>query len=173
MQEQESTKSQSHEPQIVICTDGLGMEARQFFDAVTRRAYEIFEAKGRPMGTELENWFQAEQELFERAPFRLSESAESVSVLADVHSYMPKEVEVDLEPRRITIIGRHDGSTPRKHDGAASTKKSTLMVSLQLPVEVDPQRATARVRRGILELDVKKVPAAKATHGQSAGAHAT
>jgi hypothetical protein len=33
------------------------------YQMIARRAYEIWESKGRPAGTEAENWAQAEREL--------------------------------------------------------------------------------------------------------------
>jgi hypothetical protein len=33
------------------------------YQMIAQRAYEIWEAKGRPAGTEAENWVQAEREL--------------------------------------------------------------------------------------------------------------
>jgi HSP20 family molecular chaperone IbpA len=156
MQEQNEVRHQTTEPPILIKTTGLSVEAKEMLDAIARRAYNIFEAKGRPTGTDLENWFQAEAELFERAPFRLAESKDELCVLAEVRNYTPKELEVNLEPRRIIIIGRHgDDSVKKTNDGFLS-KKSRLLMSLQLPVEIDPHNVTAHMKRGVLELDVKK-----------------
>jgi len=33
------------------------------FNAISRRAYEIFEGSGRAFGRDLEHWFQAEREI--------------------------------------------------------------------------------------------------------------
>lgn len=157
MQEQDFNKPQINEPHVMIRTQGLSPEAKELFESVARRAYEIFESKGRPLGSDLENWFEAEAELFERTPFRLAESSDEVCVLAEVRDYAPKELEVDLEPRRITIIGKHGDASQKKTDGGGFiSRKSRLLMSLQLPVEIDPRHATAHFKRGILELDVKK-----------------
>jgi len=160
MHEQDITRHQNQtmEPSVMIRSTGLSLEARNLFDAIARRAYQIFESKGRPFGRDLENWLQAESELFERTPLRLTESKDELSVFAEVYNYEPKELEVDLEPRRVTIIGKHQGEGARKPDGGVSTQKSALLLSLQLPVEIDPQHATARLKRGVLELDIKKAP---------------
>ena len=107
MQEQDMVRQQVAEPPIVIKTTGLSVEAREMMNSIARRAYEIFESKGRARGHELENWFEAESELFERTPVDVKESLEGVTVLADVRRFAPKELEVDLEPRRVIIIGKH------------------------------------------------------------------
>jgi HSP20 family molecular chaperone IbpA len=173
MQEQNLIRNQTVEPPILIRTTGLSVEARKLFDSIARRAYEIFESEGRVQGRDLDYWLRAESELFQPAPLEVSESREGVTVLADVRGFAPKELEVDLEPRRVTIIGKHYGGTERKTEGSNSSTKLTteLVRSLQLPVEIDTRQTTARLRSGILELDMKKTAAAQAskTQPRSAG----
>ena len=158
MQEKGVVRHQTAEPPIVIRTTGLSVEAKEMLDAIARRAYEIFEAKGRARGHDLENWFEAESELFERTRVDVKETPEGLTVLADVRRFAPKELEVDLEPRRVTIIGKHQSQAERKTDASYLSEKHTarLLHSLQLPVEIDTHRASARLKKGILELDVKK-----------------
>jgi HSP20 family protein len=169
MQEQNLARHQTTEPPIVIKSTGLSAEAKEMFDAIARRAYELFEAKGRVRGRDLENWFQAESELFERTPVDVKESPDGLTVLADVRRFSPKELEVDLEPRRVTIIGKQQSQAERKTEtGFVSEKRATrLLRTLQLPVEIDTRNATARLKRGVLELDVKKAAPAKVRPIQS------
>lgn len=37
-------------------------------EAVRRRAYELWQQEGYPIGREMDHWFQAEQEMLGRAP---------------------------------------------------------------------------------------------------------
>ena len=158
MHEQNVVRHQTTEPPIMIRTTGLSVEARDMLDAIARRAYDIFEAKGRIKGRDLDNWLQAEAELFERTPLNIGESQDSVTVLAEVHDFTPKELEIDLEPKRVTIIGR--GRAQVKQDAGTSVhshKRSVrLLRSVQLPVEIDSAHATARFRGGVIELKLKK-----------------
>jgi HSP20 family molecular chaperone IbpA len=104
-------------------------------DAIARRAYDIFEAKGRIKGRDLDNWLQAEAELFERTPLNIGESQDSVTVLAEVHDFTPKELEIDLEPKRVTIIGR--GRTQVEQDAGTSARSQKTLGSIA------PECATA------------------------------
>jgi HSP20 family molecular chaperone IbpA len=101
---------------------------------------------------------QAEAELFERTPLNIGESQDSVTVLAEVHDFTPKELEIDLEPKRVTIIGR--GRTQVEQDAGTSARSQKrpvrLLRSVQLPVEIDSSHATARFRGGVIELKLKK-----------------
>ena len=171
MQEQVVVRQGASDPPVVIKTTGLSVEAKEMLDAIARRAYEIFETKGRMRGHDLENWFEAESELFERAPVDVKESQDGLTLVADVHHFAPKEVEVDLEPRRVTIIGRHQTQAERKNGTRVESEKraTQLLRTLQLPVEIDTHHATARLTRGVLELDVKKAAIVK-EKGALAGA---
>ena len=158
MPEHDLIRNQTTEPAVVIRTTGLSIEAKKLFDSIARRAYEIFESEGRGQGHALDDWLQAEAELFQPAPLKMSESGERVIVLADVRGFSPKELEVDLEPRRVTIIGKRSKTTTGYANSGNSTQTLTaeLLRTMQLPAEIDTQHATARLRKGILELDMKK-----------------
>jgi HSP20 family molecular chaperone IbpA len=163
MQEREMAKRRVAETLVVIKNAGLSPEAREMFNMIAERAYEIFESKGRTAGRDMEHWLQAEAELFERKPINFKESPEGVIILADVTGFSPKELEVDLEPKRIIIIGKHQTHSEHStHSGTASEMRShRLLRTLQLPVEIDTRRVTAKVHGGVLELDVRKALAAQ------------
>ena len=167
MQEQNAARSQITETPIVIKTMGLSAEAKEMLDAIARRAYEIFESKGKIKGRELDHWLQAEAELFESAPLNIGQSRDGVTVLADVRDFTPKELEVDLEPRRVTIIGKSHQLAAREAEArsAAQRRKIRLLRSVQLPVEIDASHTTARIKDGMLELKLRK--ATSPNHGPS------
>jgi HSP20 family molecular chaperone IbpA len=171
MHEQEMAKQQTTEQPILIKTTGLSVEAKRMFDSIASRAYEIFESKGRVRGRDMENWLEAEAELFERTNLNVRESQEGVIVLADVRGFAPAELEVDLEPQRVTIIGTHQSAGEYRGDAGASREKRTtrLLRSVQLPAKIDARQATARLKKGILELDLKKAIAAKGAAEAAAG----
>src|SRR5690242_15825273 len=107
MRQQEAIRQPTAAAPIAIRSSGLSVEAREMFDRIAKRAYEIFEAKGRIKGRELEHWLEAESELFESTVVNVKESRDGLTVLADVPGFTPHELEVDLEPNRVTIIGKH------------------------------------------------------------------
>lgn len=170
MQGQESLKQQATTQPIVIKSTGLSDEARQMFDMIAKRAYEIFETKGRIRGREVEHWLEAEGELFAPTAINVKESRDGLTVQADVRGFTPPELEVDLEPNRVTIIGKHRSHASRQTSLGRSpeTRATRLLRSLQLSVEIDPRRATARLQRGVLELDVKKAEATRRIDVQEA-----
>lgn len=158
MAEQEAIRQQATELPISVKTTGLSADAREMFNMIARRAYEIFESKGRIGGRDMEHWLAAEAELFDRTPINFKESREGLTVRAEVRGFTPKEIEVDLEPKRVTIIGRHQSQSDRGSslNRSVESRSTRLLRSMQLPVEIDTHQATARIERGVLELDMKK-----------------
>lgn len=169
MQEADLLKREVMETPVAVNAAGLSSEAKAMFDLIAKRAYEIFESQGQTHGHDLEHWLQAETELFGRTPFDFDESPEGMTVLAEVRGFAPKELEVDLEPRRVTIIGKRLRSSEPKKDGKNASQKriSRMLRGVELPVEIDTQHVTALLSRGILELDMKKVVATEASQAQS------
>ena len=168
MQERELPKHRGSEAPIAIKSAGLSSDAKEMYEMIAKRAYEIFESKGRRAGRDMEHWLQAEGELFDRKPIDYRESPDGVVLFADVTGFSPRELEVDLEPKRVTIIGKHQSQSEQTTGSSAlSEKRATrLLRTLQLPVEIDTRRASARLNGGILELDVRK---ALAAHANSSG----
>ena len=77
--------------------------------------------KGRIKGRDLDNWLQAEAESFERTPLNIGESQDSVTVLAEVHDFTPKELEIDLEPKRVRMSPALGGRAKPANEGQVKT----------------------------------------------------
>ncbi len=75
------------------------------------------------------------------------------------------ELEVSLEPLRLTISGKRETSKEDKKKGKTIYEEqcsSELLRVIELPVEVDAVKSTARLKNGVLELSMPKAVQAKA-----------
>jgi HSP20 family protein len=128
----------------------------ELYDAISRRAFELFEGDGRVAGRDLDHWFQAESELLHPAHVRIRESGDAITIEAEVPGFSANEVQLSLEPRRLTISGKKQSSASgegKKENVLYSERcSSELLRSIELPVEVNASRATATLNNGILEL---------------------
>jgi HSP20 family protein len=133
------------------------------FDAISRRAFEIFESSGRLDGHDVEDWLQAERELFHPVHIELTESDESISVNAEVPGFNEKELEVAIEPTRLTISGKRESRKEGKKGKTAysETYSNEIFRVVELPAEVDTGEATATLNDGILQLAVPKAAKAR------------
>ena len=138
--------------------EGLMDSMSKAFDAVARRAFEIFESKGRLEGHDVEDWFSAEQEMFHPVHLELTESDEAVLVKVEAPGFDEKELQVNVEPRRLTISGKHESSKEEKKGKKvySETCSQELFRAVDLPAEIDTAKVSATLKNGILQLTMPK-----------------
>jgi HSP20 family protein len=135
-------------------------------DEIARRAFEIFERDGNVFGRDLENWFNAEEQLVHPVHINISESDNALHVQAEVPGFDPKDLAISLEPARLTISGKRESSQEQQEKGKVIYKElcsSELLRVIDLPAEVDPDKTKATLKNGVLELEMPKTAA---SHGQ-------
>jgi len=127
-------------------------------DLIARRAFEIFEGKGRWLGRELDDWLRAESELLHPMHFELSESDSDFTVRAEVPGFNAKEVESNIEPRRLTITGRRETKDETKKGKTVYSELcgNEILRVVDLPAEVDTSNVSANLKDGILNIKMAK-----------------
>lgn len=137
-------------------------QVEETFNALARRAYQIFEGNGRAFGRDLDNWLRAERELLHPVVVNITESDTSFELKAEVPGFSEKEIEIGVEPRRVTITGKRETKKEEKKGKAICSESYSdqILRMIDLPAEVETDKATASLKHGILELTLPK--AAKA-----------
>jgi HSP20 family protein len=155
--------STSPAPLRLVPPADIFKQTQQLFDSIARRAFEIFEGDGRVFGRDLENWLQAESELLHPVHIDVAESDGGLTVRAEVPGFTAKELEVSVEPRRLTITGKRETKEERKDKKTIYTERCSNQVlrMVNLPEAVDADKAAATLKDGILELSLPKAPPAK------------
>ena len=105
MSEPPATLLQARDP------DNLRWEMQPVQLAITRRAFELFEKRGREHGHDWEDWFKAESEFLCPVSISTSESEDRLSVRANVFGFTENELQVSIEPRRLAILGKKKATT--------------------------------------------------------------
>ncbi len=131
--------------------------------AITRRAYELFETSGREFGRDLENWFQAERELLHPVPVNITETDGALEVKAEVPGFAEKELEIGVEPYRLTIAGKRETKKEEKKGKTvfAESHSNQILRAVTLPMEVEAEKAVATLKHGILEITLPKAGKAR------------
>jgi HSP20 family molecular chaperone IbpA len=133
-------------------------EMHDLRDSIARRAFEIFASHGQHNGHELADWLQAEMEFLHPAFIAISESPKSLTVRADVPGFKEKDLEIDVEPGRVTIAGKRvaqNGSHTHKRI-YTETYSDVILRVIDLPATVDTAAVKATVKDGVLELNLPK-----------------
>jgi len=137
----------------------------QLSESIARRAFQMFEEDGGILGHDVDHWFRAEAELLHPAHVNVTESDDALTVEAEVPGFSANELQVSLEPQRLTISGKKESRREEKVRKTVYQEQcsSELFRVVELPVEVNIAKATASLKNGILELNMPKAVEAKGT----------
>jgi HSP20 family protein len=133
------------------------------FEDITRRAFAIFEGNG-VFGRDLENWFQAERELLRPVNIELTETEAAFELKAEVPGFNEKELEISVEPRRVTIAGKHETKAEEKKGKVVRSEVSAerMLRVVELPAPIDTTKAVATLlKNGILTVTMPKAAPAQ------------
>ena len=158
------TKSTSLTPLKLVPAADLFDRVQGLHDSVARRAFEIFESRGRAFGRDLENWLQAESELLHPVHVDVAESDEGLTVRAEVPaSFRAENLMVGVEARRLTIAGEREAEEERRNEKTIYRESCSdhILRVIELPAEVVAGKIVATLRDGVLELTMPKSAPAK------------
>ena len=152
-------------PVAITPVENLTDRVNKMSQAITQRAYEIFEGNGRRFGHDLEDWFKAEMDMLHPVHVNIAEAEDSLEVKAEVPGFSEKEIEVSVEPRRLTITGKRETET-KKEEKKSKTVYSEfcsnqILRIVDLPASVDAEKTTATLKNGVLQLTMPKAAKAK------------
>jgi HSP20 family molecular chaperone IbpA len=140
--------------------DEIADRVRLAAEAISRRAFELFEQAGSRPGHEVEDWLRAEAELFPPLPVAVSERQSGIELRAEVPGFRATDLEVALEPRRVTILGERE-SRPSRGAGASLGAHSLTHVfhTIELPRRIDCPSADvkAKCEKGVLTVIIPRL----------------
>ena len=159
MQEQPEAITQPRKAAKMLPGSDLFDRIQEMSNSIARRAFEIFEDRGRAFGHDLEDWLRAESEFLHPIHLDIVESDDEVTVHAEVPGFSAKELEVGVEPHRLTISGKRETDADRAGKKIIYTEHCVNQIfrPIDLPAEVDSSKVTATLKGGVLELSMPKV----------------
>jgi len=148
----------------VVDPETLVSRMNELYESIARRAFEIFQQDGAQPGHDQDDWLRAEQELLHPMHVSIAESDGVLTVEAEVPGFSPEDLRVSLEPMRLTIAGKKTNS--RESKGKQETIyqarcSAEILRCIELPRGVDPNKATATLKNGVLELRLQITAAQK------------
>jgi HSP20 family molecular chaperone IbpA len=160
MKSQRAAKPKSDRPVALLNPSNpadLQRKVQKVQLAISRRAHELFEARGQEHGHDREDWFLAESELLCPASISMSESEDRISVRANVAGFDETELEVSIEPSRISILGEKKTSGTKAKEGTigrTSAVPDQILEVVDLATEVMPERAVVELQGGVLKFEL-------------------
>ena len=163
--ESTATKALAPTATKALATEDVFAQFDRIYDSIARRAFEIFAGDGYGFGHDLEHWRKAESELLHPVHMNVTESDEAVSVTAEVPGFEANDLEIKLEPTRLTVSGKRETKAEQKKGKTTYQEHcaNEILRIVELPAEVDASKAQAKLKNGVLEMQLPKGKPAKTT----------
>jgi HSP20 family protein len=131
-------------------------------DTISRRAFQLFEKDGRIDGQALKHWLEAEREFLLPVHIQMEETDGEFVVHAELPGFTARDIEVSVEPRRVTITGKLESKQEDKKRDATHVEQSPDEVfrTLELPAEVNTTKVAAALNGSVLDIRLPKAAAA-------------
>ena len=131
---------------------------KEIYDDVANRAYESFSQRGYQHGHHLEDWLRAESEILQPVPVEIADQEETLAVRAEVPGFAAKDLEVKVEPSRLLIRGQSERSNQRSAGKTiySECEKNQIFRVLNLPAKVNPDKVSASLQDGVLQITLPK-----------------
>lgn len=136
---------------------------REIYDHISSRAYELFSQRGYDHGHHFEDWVRAESEILQPVPVEIADDDDSLIVRAEVPGFTPKDLEVKVEPSRLLIRGQSENTRQRSAEKTiySECEKSQIFRVVNLPTKVNPDKVTASLQQGVLQVTLPKANGVK------------
>ncbi len=131
---------------------------------IEQRAYELFRHRDGGTDDPLDDWLRAEEQILWKPAVELREKDGTFTVLAALAGVEPKDVIVDVTSQDLVIKAEtsheHSSTTGQVHQ--CEFVRGQLFRSVHFPNPVDPDKAKAEYRNGLLTVTVPAAPKAQA-----------
>ena len=141
-------------PVPVKKTDSVLEELNHLRERITKRAYEIFEARGQIIGNEVDHWLQAEAELIWRPGIDMQEKENEFHLRAATPGVDPKDIKIEVTAEEVLIKAEcgHEHHSGNSELHVCEFTAANLFRAIRFPKRIDPDTVKAEFKDGILSL---------------------
>lgn len=147
-------------PQVEVTTtqaDGpvaksLLADFDRFMQSIRRRAYELFECRGRTNGAALDDWFQAEAELLFPLKIETTQEAGKNTLRVSLPGFSAKDLKVYTVGSNLVLKG--DITAKSETDGMTSQQNQNVFYHLPLPAGAQSDQIKAEYKEGMLTITI-------------------
>ncbi len=131
--------------------------------AIGRRAFELFQRRGCAPGYEMEDWLEAERELFYVPPAEVDERESGFRLTMSAPGFEAEDIHVIVWQREVLVEGKTERMPETRRDNmrADHLESRTLYRHFDLPAPIETDAVTARVDQGSLAIEAPKHRAQK------------
>ena len=139
-------------------------EMNEMQNRIMRRAYDLFEKNGRLFGRDLDDWLQAERELFWKPAMDLREADGEFVLEVAVPGVDPKDIDIEVTPEDIVLKAdiQHEHEEKKGTVHICEFQSERMFRSIHLPKKINPGKVKAEIKNGLLKLNAEIVEEARA-----------
>jgi HSP20 family molecular chaperone IbpA len=128
-------------------------------DAVQRRAFELFEKRGRELGHEVEDWLKAEHELMGWPAAELVEKQGAYEMEITLPGFEAKDVEVTATPTEVIVHAAIEEEKKTEKENVVWTEfgSNDVYRRFEVPNPINVDKVTAKLDKGILHINAPEV----------------
>ncbi len=123
------------------------------------RAFSLFQQRGYANGRDLDDWLRAEAEMLRPVPVEMIESDDSYTVRAEVPGFDAKNLTVQADSIAVYIRGKNEQKKEERKGGEVKYSElsaTELCRRIALPGAINPEKITARLVSGVLEITLPR-----------------
>lgn len=136
----------------------LLQETTDLLSSVQTRAFELFERRGGSAGNDVDDWLQAEREVFRVPDMELAESEGEFQLQLALPGFEAKDIRVAALAQAVIVEGeaahRHQRSSGTVHFCEFGERRVFRLIPLPKPVDIDHVSAT--LDKGLLQIRAAK-----------------
>ena len=138
-------------------------EIAKRFDAVKRRAFDLFESRGRELGHELEDWLKAEREVFGAPAAELAEKNGVYEMRITLPGFEAKDVDVTATPNEVIVRAATEQEKKTQKGNVLWTEFGSKDVyrRFEVPNPINVDQVTAKLENGILRINAPETATPK------------
>ena len=127
----------------------------QQFEAVQRRAFDLFEKRGEGPGHDVEDWIRAEHELLGWTAAELTEKDNAYQLQISLPGFEAKDVEVTASPTELIVHAstREDKKTQKGEVLWTEFGSNEVYRRFAVLNPINVQRVTATLENGLLKIN--------------------
>jgi HSP20 family molecular chaperone IbpA len=141
----------------------LLQETIDLLENVRVRAFELFEKRRGAPGNDVEDWLQAEKEVFRVPDTELAESEKEFQLQLALPGFDAKDIRIAALPNALIV----EGEATHQHHGTSATVhfcdfgERRVFHQIPLPKPVDVHHVSATLDKGVLHLRAAKAQQAR------------
>ena len=133
-------------------------EVAKRFEAIQRRAFDLFEKRGCESGHELEDWLKAEHELLGWPAAELAEENGAYEMQITLPGFAPKDIEVTAAPTEVIVHAATHEERRTEKENVLWTEfgSNDVYRRFGLPKPIEVEKVTADLEEGLLRIMAPK-----------------